>query len=491
MRRWPLRLGILSIVFVSVAARAQSLRITSGVTDEQVFQRGEDERADISFSGEAERANGKYIEARLLSKTGPVTGFDWKALERVQRGRFGGTMKGIPTGGPYRLEVRIAGTNTNFTINNLMVGDLWLLAGQSNMQGVGDLVDVQPSLDLVHSFDMTDRWLVAEEPLHTLPSALDRVHWPLNEKKEPERYAGEKLAQYLANRKKGSGLGLPFAVQMVQRTGVPIGLVPCAHGGTSMDQWDPSLKDKAGESLYGSMLRRVRAVGGRVRGVLWYQGESDANPKAAPDFLKKFERFVTSTRDDFGQPALPFYYVQIGRHVATGGIAEWNLVQDMQRRAEMTIPRVTMVVSIDSQLDDGIHVSTADLKRIGARIADLACHDLFPSLKQYAQLRRGPRPDSAKVEGNTVKLKFVEVNGKLLSDARVAGFSIHAANGDYLPLVFRTRLDPGDPAGVILHFQGKLPEGANVRYGFGRDPYCNVRDEADMSVPVFGPLAIQ
>src|SRR6202023_1447306 len=114
------------------------------------------------------------------------------------------------------------------------------------------------------------------------------VHWPLNAERVPERLTGQPLENYVINRKKGSGLGLPFAVEMVARTGIPVGLVPCAHGGTSMDQWSPALKDREGDSLYGSMYRRFVAVGGRVRGVLWYQGESDASAKAAPEFEQKF-----------------------------------------------------------------------------------------------------------------------------------------------------------------------------------------------------------
>ena len=51
-------------------------------------------------------------------------------------------------------------------------------------------------------------------------------------------------------------------------TGVLAGLLACAPGGESMDQWDPALKGSGGESLYGSMLRRVRAAGGKVTGVL-------------------------------------------------------------------------------------------------------------------------------------------------------------------------------------------------------------------------------
>ena len=98
----------------------------------------------------------------------------------------------------------------------------------------------------------------------------------------------------------GTGLGLSFAKELYKRTGVPVGLVPCAHGGTSMAQWDPAKKELAGRSLYGSMLRRFRAVCGKVKVVLWYQGESDANHKAHEAFPNKLERLIASVRNDFG-----------------------------------------------------------------------------------------------------------------------------------------------------------------------------------------------
>jgi sialate O-acetylesterase len=338
---------------------------------------------------------------------------------------------------------------------------------------------------------MSDRWVVAEDPLHTLPGAVDPVHWRPNAQKQRVRLQGDALRQFMAARKKGAGLGLPFALEMVKRTGVPVGLLSCAHGGTSMDQWDPALKDRGGDSLYGSMLRRVRLTGNKVTGVLWYQGESDANAKAAPLFQGKFERFVRAVRDDLGAPELPFYYVQIGRHVSSASGAEWNAVQEAQRLAESTIPRSGMAASVDFSLDDGIHVGTPDLGRLGRRLANLACHDLFSDKAGCGGLRRGPRPVSAAYSNGEVRVSFTEVNGGLRSAGRIAGFSVHGADGAPIPAIYKARVAPDDASSVILSIGGRLPAGAFLHYGFGRDPYCNVSDAAGMAVPVFGPMAIR
>lgn len=485
MRTKPL--AILAACFTA-AALAQDIRITSGPADNQVLQRNADQTTDLRLAGTAaaKKANGKEIEARLIATdSSTVPGFDWTALGKVQKLKWSGELKRVPAGGPYRLELRMQGSESAVSIANLLVGDLWVLAGQSNMEGHGDLIDVQPPSPSVHTFDMADRWGVAEEPLHTLVNATDPVHWPLNAQNQPERLTGERLETYVVNRKKGAGLGLPFAAEMVQRTGIPIGLIPCAHGGTSMDQWNPALKDREGDSLYGSMYRRVQAAGGQVKGVLWYQGESDANPTAAPLFLAKFEALAKAMRADFNQPDLPFYYVQIGRHIDKTNFAEWNKVQVAQLRAETELPHVGLVAAVDLQLDDGIHVGTEDLKRLAVRLAELACHDLFPRIKNYGELKRGPRPVAATFQDGVVKVTFSGVNGRLQSDGRMAGFSIHEAGGAEMPMIYRSRVDAAEASTVLLYVQGKLPQNALLWYGFGKDPYCNVRDADDMAVPVF------
>ncbi len=338
---------------------------------------------------------------------------------------------------------------------------------------------------------MEDRWLLAAEPLHTEVSAADRVHWRVNANGEPERWSGAKLDEYISERKKGAGLGLPFAAEMVRLTGVPIGLIPCAHGGTSMDQWSPALKDRAGDSLYGSMLRRFNAVGGNIKGMLWYQGESDANPAAAPLFKRKFEDFVNAVRSDFYELHLPFYYVQIGRHVDNKNIVEWNEVQEAQLQAESELRYAGMIASVDSTLDDPIHISTEGLKRLGHQLAARACHDLFPDVEQCRNLKPGPRPASATYNDGVVKVLFSGLNGKLQAPGRISGFSIQNATGQDEPLIYNAVFDPADPAAVLLYIGGKLPPNAVLRYGEGKNPYCNVRDAADLSLPVFGPLPIK
>ena len=322
-----------------------------------------------------------------------------------------GKLTGVPAGGPYTINCRVevsradanrAGTKiaTNIAVGPVFVGDLWVLAGQSNMEGVGDLIDVTPPHPQVMMLGMDGRWKPAEEPLHWLVDSPDPVHSGDPKTRE------QRSAQEHKNRTKGAGLGLPFAVALSEATGVPIGLVICAHGGTSMEQWNPARKDEGGKSLYGSMMRQFQLAGGKVKGVLWYQGESDANPEAAKRYPQVFAHFIGSVRSDFGQPELPFYFVQIGRFVRAGDPRPWNAVQEAQRLLPERVPNTAVISVIDLELDDAIHVGTQGLKRAGQRLARIAERELFghigattPTLERVV---KGPH--------NTLVVKFKGVN---------------------------------------------------------------------------------
>lgn len=473
-------------ILFCAASQAQSLRVTEGVTDYQVFQRDfKNTRLDITVGGTVSAADGKEVEERTSTANGVS---EWSKVAAVQSGRWSGKVI-LGVGGPYRLEFRIAGETLGVVVEHVLVGDLWILAGQSNMEGVGDMDDVQRPSPRVNMLDQTDQWRLAQEPLHRLVDAADRVHWQRNSKKQPEKLTGEALVNWMNARRKGAGLGLPFAVALSEETAVPIGLIPCAHGGTSMDEWSPALRDKGGDSLYGAMYRRFQAAGGRVTGILWYQGESDANAKDAPQFRKKFEDFIAAVRRDFNDPDLPFYYVQIGRFVSKGPAEPWNLVQEEQRLAAIRVSNVHMVASVTSTLDDGIHVSTADLKRLGNELAELAHHRPIYS-KVYPEERALPQPAFIRRDGNLIRIGFSGGFGVLTSPGRISGFTIHDATGAPVPLIYRAEIDPNERSVVRLYLDNSPAPGATIRYGYGRDPYCNLVDDRGFAVPVFGPIVL-
>lgn len=469
------------LLATGLLAAAQTITIVKGPVDYQVYQRGENNKADIPVELEVKDGEGKNVFASLKRGVVPVVGFIAYDVGKVKDGKLSGVLKGVPVGGPYRFELRTSRVGTALTArSNVLVGDIWLLAGQSNMEGVGDLINTEKPSDKVNSFNMSDEWVAAKEPLHELPNAVDRVHWRKNAKGELERLTGEAEAKFRADRKKGAGLGLPFAIEYEKKTGVPVGLLPCAHGGTSMAQWSPELKDKGGDSLYGASIRRAEVVGGKIKGILWYQGESDASAAPQKVFAEKFTQLVAAFRKDLNAPDLAFHYVQIGRHVNAQNLVAWNAVQEDQRVAEKALGNSVMFSAVDADLDDGIHVSTPDLMRIGRGMGAVAA----------GKAKKGPHLEAVMVEGQAIRVRYTEVNGKLVSAGRISGFSVHNAAGEELPVIYKMMVDPKDASSVLLHFQGKLPEGATLSYGNGKNRYCNLRDEQGLGAPVFGPLAL-
>ena len=401
-----------------------------------------------------------------------MTLHDYQVLQQDDDGKARVTLDSgetleLSAGGPYEVS----------EAKNVLVGDLWVLAGQSNMEGVGDLSEVETSHPLVHSFQSRESWAPAEEPLHWLGESPRPVHHVLWGQPVPTEVPLRDPA-----RAKGAGLGLSFAKARVEQMGVPVGLVPAAHGGTSMQQWDPASKGQGGHSLYGATLERVKAVGGKVAGILWYQGESDANPTDAALYESRMTTLVQSFRADLGQPDLPFYYVQLGGFVTDpdpGLVSGWNSVRESQRTWQSSLSNVGMVSAIDCGLDDGIHIDTAGLKTLGKRLAAVASGQPAPALKSVAF-----EPDRG-----WLRVSFDHVQGTLQAHGRPAGFTLRDAGGRELPLIYKITFDGSDALLKITDPAG-LP-GASLWYGWGLAPYCNVTDATGAAVPALGPVALR
>ncbi len=480
-------LGIVGGFSIMCAAQAGDFTLLKGLADYQVLQRSATDTVTLRVEGGAP-IQGK-VKATIATNEKTLEAFNGVVIGDATGGSWQGKLLDIPAGGPYTIQLNLEGADGTpageIVVQRILVGDLWILAGQSNMEGVGNMAGVEEPSDRINVFRMRHQWDEAREPIHRLFESVDRVHY-FDRRGDKPLPSLEEANNTAAQATKGAGLGLPFAKQMVARTGIPVGLVPVAHGGTSMDQWSPNERAKGGDSLYGSFLEALRAVGGKARGMLWYQGESDA---ASEDLVKtygaKFTAFVEAVRQDTGDPNFPIYTVQIGC------VAElpqplpftpstWNGIQDLQRRLELTIPGTGVVSSIDLPLDDVIHIGTDGLKRLGKRLANLALGS--PSL--------GPRLDRIERTNEFLRVIFTGGSGKLLSPkGRVSGFSIRDTAGTDLRRIYKATVDAEQPNSVLLYYTD-IPEGAVLWYGYGLMPFCNLTDTEDMAVMVMGPIEI-
>ena len=390
-------------------------------------------------------------------------------------GKMKGCLKGVPVGGPYTIELKAGGEA--LVIKDVLVGDIWLLGGQSNMQGYGLFPKTPLAANpLVRAFYMDDRWATAKDPLHNLWDCVDPVHTDIGGAKKRV----DKL---------GVGPGPAFGNEMHRLTGIPQGLIACAHGGTSMRQWDPKRKNEGGKSLYGAMIRRLNKNGGQAAGLIWYQGCSDATPDDAKCYTARMKELAAAVRRDSKDREFPLAIVQIARMIGEGmGIVPyWNSIQDHQYKLPQVIKNLTTVPAIDLPLDDRIHISGAGQYQLGSRMA-----------RAMHVLRTGKKAGLPPIILKTIKIEterelgvaiveFSNVEGALRSGDRPEGFAIVTSNvrENVLDIQLegccariRSALSPGDLAQAVIH------------YGYGTASYCNITDGAGRPLPVCGPVHI-
>lgn len=449
---------------------------TEGLFDHMVLQRNAKGVSQASVSGDC--ASSGTVYARVTAKGRVVRGFKKATIGTASGSTFKGEIKGIPAGGPYELELSIVdrkGIVEATVVKDVLVGDVWLLAGQSNMEGCGLRTHAARPNREVRAFYMDDSWDVARDPIHNRDKAVDAIHCELSGGVLPP-----------PNRIAGVGPGVAFGIEMRRRTGVPQGLIACAHGGTSMEQWDPGKKSLGGGSLYGALVRRLRKNGNKVAGVFWYQGCSDANKEAAAVYTQRMKALIRAFRRDARDSKLPIVIVQISRVIGWPDDADihWNSIQEQQRRLPERIRNTTIVPTIDLTLDDGIHISGRGQQRLGRRGAF--------AMEVLRRGRKAGRPPIAigriqvKKLGDRpvckVVIDFRNVVGSLRAPGRPAGFVVN--DGKSGNLVYDIQL-----RGARAHvYVGLTADDATTRfitYGFGTNPHCNITDDADRSLPVF------
>jgi len=377
--------------------------------------------------------------------------------------------------------------------------DLWVLAGQSNMEGHGVITRQYTPNPKIVMLDLSNEWMPAVPPIHRVYTAAAPVFKKTVMQKNPT-LTEETWDKIVADARKrpagGAGLEFSFATSIVGATGHFVGLIPCALGSTSMADWDPASLALGERSLYGNMIRRIRMAGGRIKGLLWYQGESDASPATVKMFQAAFLDLVDSVRRDTGIADLPVIYVQISRVCLENqsGALEWEQVREIQRTMAGLRPNLWVVPAIDLPLDDLIHVGTAGHEQLGRRVAEVALTHVYG-------LRGHGTPIDFKsceilppldVLHHRLRVTFTGVTGHVQAAGRPAGFEFRSEDPKKDgPMIYKVEIDPDQPDSVILWYSKALTAPTKLYYGAGLNTYVNLTDSLDMAVPAFGPIEVQ
>lgn len=343
----------------------------------------------------------------------------------------------------------------------------------------------------VWAFTMAGTWEVAEEPLHRVGESYTPAHELHYRAMLPGVTDAELEGHYGHS---GAGLGIAFGVTRAEATGRRIGLIPAAQGGSSLDDWNPARAAEGTRSLYGALLDRVRRVtatpGVELGGVLWYQGESDGSDAASADYAERLDAFVGALRRDLGTADLPFLAVQIGTVSLSPPpgdwtAAGWDRVREALRRLPERVPYAGYASAIDLATNDGTHLETPSLIRLGRRLARVSLGSAAPL---PVRVERGP--DGA-LGCPVVRVRFEHVEGGWTPADRIPGFVACGPDGsprsDLVVLAAHASHEEPGAVDVIL---SRIDDDLRIGYGLGLAPVCVAVDVADMPIPAFAPVPV-
>ncbi|MBM4113217.1 MAG: sialate O-acetylesterase [Phycisphaerae bacterium] len=431
------------------------------------------------------------------------------------------TLSPREAGGPHSL--RVKGTN-EISLDEVLVGEVWLCSGQSNMEMGITLVE-GGSQAAAGANDSKIRLLMVPnrpsgQPLSDIDSSWTAC--------SPESIS------------KGGWGGFPavayfFARELRRELDVPVGLIDATWGGTLIEPWTPragfdgvaslhSIRDDVdraqgeyersllatlpaieawtlaartalagGDSippapdfprhslaserrptgLYNGMIHALAPFA--IRGVLWYQGESNVMAGDGAAYLDKMRALIEGWRGVWNANEMPFYFVQLApfRYPRTDPtrLAE---VWDSQRRA-LEIPNTGMVVTTDVTNLDDIH--PGDKKSVGERLSRWAL------AKTYARpgiACSGPLFESMSIEDGAVRVRFGHAAGLASRDgAPLSWFEIAGADGRFVKAEARI-----DGESVVVS-SAQVPQPTTVRFGWGQEAAPNLVNGAGLPASPF------
>lgn len=325
-------------------------------------------------------------------------------------------------GGPYQI---VISDGTPLTLRDVLIGEVWLCSGQSNMEMPVEGFRNQPVL---HASDLL---------LDTGNPLIRMIRFERAASMRPldsTAHTGWQTDNAEAVRK-FSAVGYQFAKILQQQLKVPVGIIGTYWGGTMVEAWmsENSLRrfpeitipaDTAGKgkhtptSLFNAMVHPL--VGYGIKGVIWYQGEQNrGNPQSYDRLLASM---VQGWRELWQAEEFPFYYVQIAPFRYNDKMGPAAPLREAQQRALELIPKSGMVVSMDVGEERGIH--PPDKTTISKRLAMLA---LAKTYHRKGLPSGSPFFSSMKIDGSVATVRFDNAGnglttfGKPLVNFEIAG----------------------------------------------------------------------
>lgn len=424
-------------------------------SDGAVLQRG----IPVPVWGTA--SDGEKVTVKFAGQTLTATADNGQWMVRLRPMRHSGT--------PQTMTV--SGTNT-VEIKNLLVGEVWVCSGQSNME-----FEMANAGGWKTGVEGADEFIgKANDPQLRLFTV------PRYGKAEPQRGVGGNWSECTSGTvARFSAVGYFFGRDLRLAGKIPVGLIHASVGATAAEKWTsrpaleahPELKDIASippsdggpSSLYNAMIAPLQPYA--IAGVIWYQGES--NIANAKQYQTLFPAMIQGWRDEWKQGAFPFLFVQIAPHREM--LPE---IREAQLISWRKTPKTAMVVTTDCGHPTDIHPRNKE--PVGARLALAARAVAYGRKIEYS----GPVYESMKVAGNRAILSFSHVGGGLIAkDGDLKGFTIAGVDNRFVPAVAKI-----EGKTVVV----TAPDVANptaVRYGWANVPDVNLFNQAGLPASPF------
>ncbi len=380
-----------------------------------------------------------------------------------------------PKGGDKTYNIEFLCGKQKLIINDILLGEVWLCGGQSNMEYSFNWGGVSDAGDTLNVFNNKQ-------------IRLFKVAMSYYEKYPQSNCKGEWKVCNPTTAKDFSAVGYFFGKYLQEALKTPIGLIGSYQGATCIQTWcpkelfdDDTEQQRINESepingwipeapslLYNSMIFPLAPYS--LSGVIWYQGESNIF-NSYMTYSKVFSGMIKSWRKLF-KTALPFYFVQIAPFSPREGeknyIAPNAALLREQQEATLNVPGTGMVNIGDLVINDVNDIHPKAKAGVGKRLANLALKEIYniDNIQPYF-----PRFSSYTVSRNKVIIKVSSIGKLSCNEREIKSFQI--AGNDK---VFHPAEAIIDKEANIVVFSRKVPEPVAVRYCFTNDQIPNLFD---------------
>ncbi len=463
------------LTLLAADAAVAEVRVSEIFSSDMVLQRDR----SVAVWGRADA--GENVTVAIAGQSHVTTARD---------GRWKITLEPLEAGGPH--EMKVTGTNT-IVFNNVLVGDVWLCGGQSNMdydmsvymRWPGEIGAAYTSI-ATNSPTYRNLHVVLMKKAAALPDQTDDV--PIE---DDDVFQGkwQTCSQQVTARM--SATGFVFAQRLQAHLEIPIGLIDANKGGSPVHTWyaPESLRilDAPRDSMrnmYNAMIRTYRDF--PIRGVIWYQGESNAlTVESSLKYAAEFKAMIRGWRHDFNDPEMPFLFVQLAayeRNPFQHGVT-YPILRDSQTAA-LELKQTGMAVAIDLGDPRNIHppykLALSDRLVLAARKVAYG-EDVVSG---------GPTFKSFRVEGDRAVVTFADAGsglvardvtlaGKRLTTDRLVGFQIAGSDEQFLEA---EAIIDGD---TVLVNSPAVKAPVAVRYAWRGFPYANLYNQEGLPASPF------